>query len=47
MPRVRIFGEPFGTQLRKFPVSTALQLTCEGQVGNDASKVRAKIGYYR
>ena len=45
MPRVRILGEPFDTQLRQFPVSTALQLTCEGQVGNDASKVRARIGY--
>ena len=42
MPRVRILGEFSDTPDRQFPVATVLQLTCEGQVGNDASKVRAK-----
>ena len=42
MPRVRILGEFSDTPTRQFPVATVLQLTCEGQVGNDASKVRAK-----
>nr|XP_022325707.1 uncharacterized protein LOC111125833 isoform X3 [Crassostrea virginica] len=37
-PSVKILGEPFDTQLRQFPVATALQLTCEGDVGNDESK---------
>ena len=46
MPRVRILGEFSDTPARQFPVATALQLTCEGQVGNDASKVRAKKYYY-
>nr|XP_022325349.1 uncharacterized protein LOC111125640 isoform X2 [Crassostrea virginica] len=38
MPGVRISGELTDTSLRRFPISTALQLTCEGQIGNDASK---------
>ncbi|XP_078323782.1 uncharacterized protein LOC111125833 isoform X3 [Crassostrea virginica] len=38
MPRVRILGEFSDTPARQFPVATALQLTCQGQVGNDASK---------
>ena len=42
MPGVRISGELTDTSLRRFPISTALQLTCEGQIGNDARKVRAK-----
>ena len=46
MPRVRILGEINDTPARQFPVATALQLTCEGQVGSDASKVRAKNYYY-
>ena len=41
-PSVKILGEPFDTQLRQFPVATALQLTCEGDVGNDESKVNTK-----
>ena len=46
MPRVRILGEFSDTPARQFPVSTALQLTCEGQVGNDASKVRTRKEYF-
>nr|XP_022325341.1 uncharacterized protein LOC111125637 [Crassostrea virginica] len=38
MPRVRISGELTDTPLRQFPISTVLQLTCEGQIGNDARK---------
>ena len=42
MPTVRILGELTDTALRQFPISTVLQLTCKGQIGNDASKVRAE-----
>ena len=42
MPTVRMLGELTDTALRQFPISTVLQLTCEGQIGNDASKVRAE-----
>nr|XP_022321294.1 uncharacterized protein LOC111123328 isoform X1 [Crassostrea virginica] len=38
VPRVRILGEFSDTPDRQFPVATALQLTCQGQVGNDKSK---------
>nr|XP_022325342.1 uncharacterized protein LOC111125639 isoform X1 [Crassostrea virginica] len=38
MPRVRISGELTDTPLRRFPISTVIQLTCEGQIGNDARK---------
>lgn len=40
MPRVRILNENFDTPKRQFPVGTAIQLTCQGQVGSDQSKVR-------
>ena len=40
LPGVRILGEFSDTPDRQFPVATALQLTCEGQVGNDKSNVR-------
>lgn len=39
MPRVRILNVPYDTPDRMFPVATALQLTCEGQVGSDSSQV--------
>lgn len=39
MPRVRILNEFSDTPNRQFPVGTAIQLTCQGEVGNDASKV--------
>lgn len=38
MPRVRILNENFDTPSRQFPVGTAIQLTCQGQVGSDKSK---------
>nr|XP_022325350.1 uncharacterized protein LOC111125641 isoform X1 [Crassostrea virginica] len=38
MPRVRILGELTDTPVRRFPIATVLQLTCEGQIGNDARK---------
>uniref|UniRef100_A0A8W8KLM2 Ig-like domain-containing protein n=1 Tax=Magallana gigas TaxID=29159 RepID=A0A8W8KLM2_MAGGI len=38
MPRVRILNENFDTQDRQFPVGTAMQLTCQGEVGSDASQ---------
>ncbi|XP_061188113.1 uncharacterized protein LOC133196217 [Saccostrea echinata] len=37
MPAVRILGEFSNTALREFPVNTAIQLTCTGQIGSDAS----------
>lgn len=40
MPRVRILNQNFDTPSRQFPVGTAIQLTCQGQVGSDKSKVR-------
>ena len=43
MPRVRILGKLTDTSLRQFPISTVLQLTCEGQIGNDTSKVSPAI----
>lgn len=43
MPRVRILNAPYDTPDRMFPVATALQLTCEGQVGSDSSKVSISI----
>lgn len=39
MPRLRILNENFDTPNRQFPVGTMIQLTCRGEVGNDASKV--------
>ncbi|XP_065933592.1 uncharacterized protein [Magallana gigas] len=38
MPRVRILNSFSDTPNRQFPVGTAIQLTCQGEVGNDASK---------
>lgn len=38
MPRVRILNQNFDTPSRQFPVGTAIQLTCQGQVGSDKSK---------
>lgn len=35
MPRVRILNEGFVTPDRQFPVETAIQLTCRGEVGSD------------
>ncbi|XP_061189147.1 uncharacterized protein LOC133197236 isoform X2 [Saccostrea echinata] len=37
MPTVRILGEFSNTPSRQFPVGTAIQLTCTGQIGSDAS----------
>ncbi|XP_061185061.1 uncharacterized protein LOC133193102 [Saccostrea echinata] len=37
MPSVRILGEFSNTPSRQFPVNTAIQLTCTGQIGSDAS----------
>eukprot|EP00105_Crassostrea_gigas_P029354 XP_011451281.1 PREDICTED: uncharacterized protein LOC105345013 isoform X3 [Crassostrea gigas] len=37
MPRVRILNENFDTPDRQFSVGTAIQLTCRGEVGSDAS----------
>lgn len=45
MPRVKILNENFDTPSRQFPVGTAIQLTCQGQVGSDKSKVRMATGY--
>lgn len=45
MPRVRILGDTDNTPNRQFPAGTAIQLTCQGQVGSDQSKVRIK-GYW-
>lgn len=45
MPRVRILNALSDTPNRQFPVGTAIQLTCQGQVGSDQSKVRIK-GYW-
>lgn len=42
MPRVRILGETDNTPNRQFPAGTAIQLTCQGQVGSDQSRVRIK-----
>lgn len=39
MPRVKILNGLFETPDRQFPVGTALQLTCKGEVGNDPRKV--------
>eukprot|EP00105_Crassostrea_gigas_P032838 XP_011455992.2 PREDICTED: uncharacterized protein LOC105348322 [Crassostrea gigas] len=38
MPRVRVLNENFDTQDRQFPVGTAMQLACQGEVGSDASQ---------
>lgn len=38
MPRVRILNQNFDTPSRQFSVGTAIQLTCQGQVGSDKSK---------
>lgn len=47
MPRVRILNQDFDTPSRQCPVGTVIQLTCQGQVGSDKSKVRINvyIGY--
>nr|XP_034303099.1 uncharacterized protein LOC105333181 isoform X2 [Crassostrea gigas] len=37
-PRVRILNEIYDTPKRHFPAGTTIQLTCQGEVGNDASK---------
>ncbi|XP_052722436.1 cell surface A33 antigen-like isoform X5 [Crassostrea angulata] len=37
MPRVRILNSFSDTPNRQFPVGTAIQLTCQGEVGSDAS----------
>lgn len=39
MPRVRILNENFDTPNRQFPVGTGIQLTCQGEIGSDPSKV--------
>lgn len=43
MPRVRILNEFFDTPNRQFPVGTAIQLTCQGEVGSDRSTVRPPL----
>lgn len=40
IPRVRILNEGYDTPDRQFPVETAIQLTCQGEVGSDQTKVR-------
>lgn len=42
MPQVRILNACSDTPDRQFPVATAVQLTCYGEVGSDPSKVRPK-----
>lgn len=42
-PRVRILNEFFDTPNRQFPVGTAIQLTCQGEVGSDRSTVRPPL----
>ncbi|XP_062603188.1 uncharacterized protein LOC134264963 isoform X2 [Saccostrea cucullata] len=37
MPTVRILGEFTNTPSRQFPVGTAIQLTCNGQIGGEPS----------
>lgn len=39
MPRLRILNENFDTPNRQFPVGIMIQLTCQGEIGSDASKV--------
>lgn len=40
MPKVKILNSiSDSTPNRQFPVGTAIQLTCQGEVGSDASKV--------
>lgn len=39
MPRLRILNENFDTPNRQFPVGIMIQLTCQGEVGSDASNV--------
>lgn len=39
MPRLRILNANFDTPKRQFPVGTTIQLTCQGEIGSDASKV--------
>lgn len=43
MPRVRILNAFSDTPNRQFPVATAVQLTCQGEVGSDPSKVRPQF----
>eukprot|EP00105_Crassostrea_gigas_P016809 XP_011434332.1 PREDICTED: uncharacterized protein LOC105333181 isoform X1 [Crassostrea gigas] len=38
LPRVRILNEIYDTPKRQFPVGTTIQLTCQGEIGNDVSK---------
>lgn len=40
IPSVRILNDGYDTPDRKFPVETAIQLTCQGEVGSDQTKVR-------
>lgn len=39
MPQLRILNANFDTPNRQFPVGTTIQLTCQGEIGSDASKV--------
>lgn len=39
MPRVRVLNDFYDTPQRQFPVGTAIQLTCQGEVGSDPRKV--------
>lgn len=40
IPSVRILNDGYDTPDRQFPVETAIQLTCQGEVGSDQTKVR-------
>lgn len=40
MPRVRILNSFSDTPNRQFPVETAVQITCRGEVGRDPNEVR-------
>lgn len=46
MPQVKMLNELFITPHRQFPVGTAKQLTCEGEIGSDLNTVRISTSIY-
>lgn len=46
MPQVMMLNELFITPHRQFPVGTAIQLTCEGEIGSDPNTVRISTSIY-
>lgn len=46
MPQVKMLNDLFITPHRQFPVGTAIQLTCEGEIGSDPNTVRISTSIY-